>query len=149
DGGQRPSTFPTAVQWARFAGPTYVLLPKSRAVSVERLNAALAGFPEKYVPNERRQIARFEFKAIPASQVWKANVDTAIFRGANLSITKLLQTLGVVVLALACLNYANLATAAAVSRFKETGMRRVLGATRLQIVAQCITEVSLLAVVAL
>ncbi|HTE40645.1 MAG TPA: ABC transporter permease [Steroidobacteraceae bacterium] len=149
DGGLPPSTLPAAIQWARFAGPTYVLLPKSGAVTLERLNATLAGFPQKYVPKARRDIAEFEFRAIPASEVWKANVNTALFRGANLSITKLLQVLGVVVLALACLNYANLATAAAAARFKETGLRRVLGATRLQVIAQCIAEASLLAVIAL
>jgi putative ABC transport system permease protein len=149
DGGQRPSTLSTAIQWARFSGPTYVLLPKSGAITVDRLNATLASFPEKYVPKARRDAAHFEFKAIPASHVWKANVDTALFRGANLSITKLLQGLGLIVLALACLNYANLATAAAIARFKEAGLRRVLGSTRTQVVIQCVVESSLLACIAL
>jgi putative ABC transport system permease protein len=61
-----------------------------------------------------------------------------------LSATSLLFLLGSLVLVVSALNYANLATAQAVTRLKETAMRRVVGAHRLHVMAQYLFEALLL-----
>ncbi|HZF32157.1 MAG TPA: ABC transporter permease, partial [Gammaproteobacteria bacterium] len=53
------------------------------------------------------------------------------------------------VLVVACINYINLATARAMRRAKEVGMRKVLGATKTSLVLHFLTESVVLAVVAL
>ncbi len=53
-----------------------------------------------------------------------------------------------VIMATACINYVNLATARAATRSKEVGLRKVSGATRIQIIKQFIGESVLTASVA-
>lgn len=59
-----------------------------------------------------------------------------------------LSALAMIVLTLACLNYANLTTARALSRAKEIGLRKVIGARRRHIAAQFIIEAVLISLVA-
>jgi putative ABC transport system permease protein len=57
--------------------------------------------------------------------------------------------LALIVIALACFNYANLSLARSLKRAKEVGIRKVTGAFRLQIVGQFLTESVLVALLAL
>jgi putative ABC transport system permease protein len=52
--------------------------------------------------------------------------------------------LDALILAIACINYANFAVAIATTRAKELGVRKVLGATRTHLMRQCLVEVGLL-----
>ncbi|MEL6567589.1 MAG: FtsX-like permease family protein, partial [Pseudomonadota bacterium] len=63
-------------------------------------------------------------------------------------VTTLLSFLGILVLVVACVNYANLATAQATSHVKEVGMRKVLGAGRNEIWGQYWFEALVLAAIA-
>jgi putative ABC transport system permease protein len=58
-------------------------------------------------------------------------------------------TIGFVVLLLACINYINLSTAYATDRFKEVGVRKVMGAYKNQLVAQYLVESWILAMVSM
>ncbi|MFY0593656.1 ABC transporter permease [Roseivirga sp.] len=60
--------------------------------------------------------------------------------GAELEKLNILLILGVFVLVLAWVNFINLTTATALGRAKETGMRKVLGGTRKQLVWQFLFE---------
>lgn len=68
----------------------------------------------------------------------------------NGSITYIyiLAIIAVLILAIACANYTNLATAQAVSRNAEIGIRKVMGALRYQLFIQFICESVLIAIVA-
>jgi ABC-type antimicrobial peptide transport system permease subunit len=78
------------------------------------------------------------------------SVDTGLFiDDAGVSVPTLLLTLGLLVLIVACVNYANLATARAARRTREVGLRKALGADRAQIARQYLFEAGALTSVAL
>ncbi len=62
------------------------------------------------------------------------------FGGGTRRLTRLLFFLAMLIMGIACFNYINVSTALAVSRAKEVGMRKVLGASRIQLVKQYLGE---------
>ncbi|HYC29483.1 MAG TPA: ABC transporter permease, partial [Chitinophagaceae bacterium] len=65
----------------------------------------------------------------------------------NASYVKALTVIALFVLAIACFNFINLATARSFRRAKEIGVRKVVGADRKQLVFQFIGETILLAII--
>ncbi|MFK7845207.1 MAG: ABC transporter permease [Rhodothermales bacterium] len=62
------------------------------------------------------------------------------FNGGARRLTNLLFVLAVLIMGIACFNYINISTALAVSRAKEVGMRKVLGASHQQLIWQYLGE---------
>jgi putative ABC transport system permease protein len=119
---------------------TYVQLPSDGSLTAAHLNTDLKSFGKRHVPTGQSAPT---FEARPIADITSMLGD--VFMG---SVAALLLGLGGVVLLVACLNYANLATAQAASRAKEVGMRKVLGATRWQVMGQHFFETGLLTLTA-
>lgn len=67
----------------------------------------------------------------------------------NIEYVNIFSLVALIVLFIACINFMNLSTARATKRAKEVGMRKVIGAERLQIVKQFYIESILFAFIAL
>ncbi|MFH6994994.1 ABC transporter permease [Flavobacterium sp. FlaQc-48] len=67
----------------------------------------------------------------------------------NLQFLKILMGLSILILLLSIVNYINLATANAVKRAKEVGVRKIVGATKSQIISQFVFETTLMALFSL
>jgi putative ABC transport system permease protein len=61
----------------------------------------------------------------------------------NLQFLRILMGLSIIILLLSIVNYINLATANAIKRAKEVGVRKIIGATKRQIVLQFVFETAL------
>ena len=147
-GGDSDDATPDQAEtWISIFCFTYVLLPADGSLTIDQFRARLAGFGDRHMPPAQ---GRARFSARPVSELMVSLLDAFILQGAGgLSATVILMFLGGLVLATACLNYANLAIAQAAGRAREVGMRKVLGANRGQVLTQHLTEAVLLVAVAL
>jgi putative ABC transport system permease protein len=129
----------------------YVVLPKEGAITPESLTPRLAAFAENRIPPTQRDRVDFIIGMMPIGQLMASRLNTVLFNGTELgiSISALLMALGTLVLLVACINYANLVTAHATRRAKEVGLRKVVGASRRQIMTQYLIEAGLLSTVSL
>jgi hypothetical protein len=130
---------------------TYVMLREDSKLSLAELNARLRDFGLRRVPAEQQQMASVEVGAVPVNGLMVTQLNAQLLGGARgwLSITTLLFALGALVLVVACVNYANLSTARAARRAREIGLRKVIGASRGQVVVQYLFEAGLLTATAL
>jgi putative ABC transport system permease protein len=144
DRGIRPSTDPNS--WFVSYYRTIVVLPADGSFTAADLDRRLQGFGDRHMPKEQGS-ARFD--TIPLTGVTTTIINTALLQGREgMSIIAVLYLFGGLILGISCLDFANLATAEAAGRAKEVGMRKVLGASRAQVLGQSLIEVMLLCLAA-
>ena len=106
--------------------------------NLAQLNARISA-DMLWKPNET---THFDLTLYPYSKVYLLNSN------GNVRIT-VLSGIALLILLIACMNFTNLATARAVVRIKEIGMRKVTGATRQDLMLQFLGESLLMTSVAL
>jgi putative ABC transport system permease protein len=136
---------PDDPQWGNDSYPTYALLPADGSITLRQLQDTLRAFPARHVP--KGQIITV-YGAVPMTHMKLAAFEALTNnRGIPLTVSPFL--LDALILAIACLNYANLTVAIATTRAREIGMRKVLGATQPHLIRQYLVEAALLGCAAL
>ncbi len=132
----------TSWGWSDFY--TYILLkPGADAVA---LQAKMPAFAEKYIGDRMRQEGyRADFDIEPLKDIHTRSVyDYEMAGSGNLYYLKYLGIAALLILLIALINYINLSTARSLERSKEIGVRKVIGATKWQLVRQFLAETFLL-----
>lgn len=116
---------------------TYVLL-KQRASPAE-IDDNMPAFIRAYAPPERQVGQRFTLMKVTDIHLHSTLVGEA---EAPNSIATLLIfiAVGLLTIAMACINYINLTTAQSLTRVKEIGMRKILGADKKHLVIKFFAE---------
>ena len=142
DAVRGPRAGPPGTGWFQFGNAiTYLYLPASGALTADALAAQLDGFAARHVPAQMLEDTDWSFGVLPVSKLLSGTDD---FFDTGLSFTAVLVLLGGLVLGVACVNYANLATARAARRVREIGVRKAIGASPRQIAVQNLFEAGLL-----
>ena len=101
------------------------------------LNAKLEAFAKKY--NGENTNERFTLYSVPAIHLQSDYYFEAESPGSEKAVS-FLRLIALFILLIAWVNYVNLSTARAVNRAKEVGLRKVVGADKLQLISQFLLE---------
>jgi putative ABC transport system permease protein len=124
----------------------YVRLNES--ASSQSLNAKLPAFIEKY--RGKDTLANISYYLQPLTAIHlRSHFIAEIAPNSDIAYVYIFSSIAAFVLLIACINYMNLATARSAKRMKEVGMRKVLGADRLQIIKQFLASRAYLRVMVL
>lgn len=128
---------------------TYILLKEKAEIS--QVEDRLPPILEKNINYKYKQFGdTWSLLFQPLKKVHMfSDLSSDIYTRGNLRFVFILLTITLFVLFIACINFINLTTAAALSRMKEVGVRKVVGANRSQIIWQFMTETIMLTFVSL
>ncbi|SFD80887.1 ABC transporter permease [Spirosoma endophyticum] len=119
----------------------YLTLPPT--IESAQMEKALVPFVHKYMRPEDAKHLQYELQ--PLTNI---HFDARTGNSANRTVSKQMiwsmALIGMFILITACVNFINLATAQAIHRAKEVGVRKVLGSSRTQLVRQFLGETGLL-----
>jgi hypothetical protein len=129
-----------------YQGTSFVVLPEGYRKDV--FEKQLASFKAKYLPPAYN--ARVTYLLQPLKEIhtnpFYTNAGSYVTPGHLLPAVGLV---GLFIVLIAAVNFINLATAQAVRRSREVGVRKVLGSSRVQLFGQFMGETAVLAVAAL
>ena len=115
---------------------TYIKLDKN--ADVGRLKNKIMNFKVEALPFERHNIEPLEDIHLYSDKPYEAEANGSVSR------VRFLLAIALIIIILSWLNYINLSTAKSMERAKETGIRKVAGARKPQIIVQSFTESLLL-----
>lgn len=138
--------------WLGVSALTYMLLPETNTAKVKaKLDKQLATMSERRIPEvQRNMLERIWFGRMPLKDLQTKQLDNRIFQNQShfFTVTGVLFGMGLIILLVSCINYANLATAQAAGYAKEVGLRKVVGAGRNSVMLQYWLEALILTIIA-
>jgi putative ABC transport system permease protein len=137
----------TSWGWSDFY--TYVLL--KQGTDAKALEAKFPAFAERYMGTDMKERDYENFFYLqPLKDIHlRSKYDYELAGNGNLSYLKYLGIAALFILFIAWINYINLTTARSLDRSKEVGIRKVVGAGKLQLIRQFITESLFLNIIAI
>lgn len=124
--------------WNDICSPAFVLLQKD--VSYKAVNEKVKDFILQHRPESKFTVHLHPLKKV---HLYKYT------GGGGITYIYVFSTIGILILAIAVLNYMNLSTARSVKRAKEVGIRKVVGSERSQLIKQFLGESIIVSVIAL
>jgi len=131
--------------WDISYSETFVVVDNS--ADMEQLSVKLAAVGEEYMSSDvdKYAVALQNIEDIHLSPDFVTN----LFDTSNPKYTYILSAVGIFLLLIACVNFTTISIGKAVTRFKEVGVRRVLGAYKKQLINQYLGETLLTAFLSL
>jgi putative ABC transport system permease protein len=132
----------TAGRWSYNAFQTFVAL--RAGTELDKITPQLKAILKKYSPDEYHAVKAEVF--LQGMKDWHLYTEfkNGVASGGMIDYVRLFIIIGVLVLAIACINFMNLCTARAERRAKEVGIRKAIGGRRGQLIFQFLTESILL-----
>ena len=135
--------------WGQTCFHTYALV--ADGTDVGAIQARAGEFFERHLPENVSAVVRnASFTVQPVTDIHLHSRRQAEMRpSGSLATVYTFATIAVFVLAIACINFMNLATARGAQRAKEVGVRKAVGGSRAQMVAQFLGESIMIVLIAM
>lgn len=140
--------------WGWQSGWVYVRLKPGTDVAA--INAQMTAFKKRNIPDEVSGNQRFnqgdgtDYALVNIRDIHLGKAQNgAMTPGNDRGSITTFAVVALLILGMACVNFTNLATARASQRAREVAMRKVLGATRRQLIIQFLSESVVIAAVAM
>ncbi len=129
-----------AAEWDKNDYYTYLLLRDKS--DIKKVQAKLPSFAKRHTEKYMKDAnTRLDFSLQPLTSIHlDSHLRYEISSTGSMQNVYIFATIGLFILLIACINYMNLATARASERAKETGVKKVLGAQKLQLIFQHLGE---------
>ncbi|QRR00089.1 ABC transporter permease [Dyadobacter sandarakinus] len=116
----------------------FVLLPEN--TSPRSMEASFAAFVKKHYSEREENKKIRHFLSPLADQHYDSRFENYSKHITSRTVLRTLGIIGALIIAMACINFINLATVQAARRSKEVGVRKVLGSSRAELVRQFLSE---------
>jgi len=125
----------------------YIVTPKN--LPVDKLQKRIKPFIAKNWGDDIAKEARLPLQPLTEIHFDQRYLNNTISYTTSKETYWALSIVAVFIIIIACINFINLATAQAIRRAKEVGVRKVLGSSRSQLISQFIGETSFMVIAAL
>ena len=134
-----------------FAPDLYTYLLLADGYTPDSLEPKLAEFIEtRYGPALRQFNAQIKASLQPLTSIHlHSNLDGELGANSDIAYIYIFTAVAFFLLLIACINFMNLATARSAGRAREVGIRKVLGAYRVQLISQFMGESTIMALLSL
>ncbi|RBL90664.1 ABC transporter permease [Chitinophaga flava] len=133
---------PGLTQWGNNDPNTYVLLKND--ADITQVDNKISRFIQG---KTRRSDAQLFLSRFSDNYLY-GKYENGVQAGGRIAYVKMFSVIAVLILLIACINFMNLSTAMASRRMKEIGVKKVLGASRMALVWQCIGEAIMMSAIA-
>lgn len=137
----------SAFYWITSGSFAYIVTPEN--YDVAKIQKRIHGFVEKNWGKDIADEARLPLQPLADIHFDTRYLNNTITYTTSREVYYVLSAVALLIIIIACINFINLATAQAIRRAKEVGVRKALGSNRSQLIAQFIGETGLIVGVAL
>ena len=133
--------------YAIAGGQTYILLPEH--FDVENIHKRIPAFIETYWDKNLAKEARLPLQPLKDIHFDQRYLNQDVTSTTSKDSYYALAAIAVFIIIIACINFVNLATAQAIRRAREIGVRKVLGSNRSQLIGQFLGETTVMVLIAM
>jgi ABC-type antimicrobial peptide transport system permease subunit len=125
---------PWVREWGNSNPSTFVLLNPETNISA--LNAKLENFLQAKLANSKNKLFAQKY----SERYLHGRYENGVLSGGRIEYVHLFSIIALFILLIACINFMNLSTARASKKFKEVGVKKVVGANRQTLIFQYLSE---------
>ncbi len=126
-------------------GNDYLFLLLNESAKIKETEHKINTVMDKYLGDSKD---RFHYRLQPIKEIHFSNFNYDLARTIPPAMIYVLGIIGFFIILIACFNFINLSTARAAHRSREIGIRKVVGANRIQLIKQFLGEAFLTTLIA-